>query len=320
MKAWCAIIVLAFLGLCLQGLPAADLTQIERKILKEPAYQSKPKYCLLVFGPEAKTRVWLVIDGDTLYIDRNGTGDLTEPGKKVAARDLKFPREQIVSFHPGDVQDGELQQKIISVERYVRRQTPAEAQQPGGNQVERQSAYSYMVGAEVLIPGWRGPRPAGRILQYAANGDASGCLEFSDTPRNAPILHFAGPWRIMPSQQTKLTIGQEVELQLGVGTLGVGSGSTVWTEHQDFIPESAFPKVGITYPPKGAGDQPICELYDLKKRCSGTRFNGPVRAPEKAGLGLATVVISFDGWPLGKVAPWVGKIEVTAADPTANPK
>ena len=38
---------------------AVDLTKIPRVIAKEPAYQGKPKYCLLVFGPEAKHRVWL---------------------------------------------------------------------------------------------------------------------------------------------------------------------------------------------------------------------------------------------------------------------
>jgi hypothetical protein len=62
----------------------ADLTRIERAIVKEPCYKSKPRYCLLVFGPEAKTRVWLVLDGDVLYVDRNGSGDLTEKGKGVA--------------------------------------------------------------------------------------------------------------------------------------------------------------------------------------------------------------------------------------------
>jgi hypothetical protein len=62
---------------------AADLTKIDRTIAKEPVYQNKPRYCLLVFGPEAKTHVWLVQDGDTLYIDRNGNGNLTEPGERV---------------------------------------------------------------------------------------------------------------------------------------------------------------------------------------------------------------------------------------------
>jgi len=62
----------------------ADITKIDRTIHKEPAYQGKPKYCLLVFGPEAKTRVWLVLDGDVLYVDRNGNGDLTERNEKVS--------------------------------------------------------------------------------------------------------------------------------------------------------------------------------------------------------------------------------------------
>jgi hypothetical protein len=54
----------------------ADLTKIDRTIAREPAFQSKPAYCLLAFGPAAKTRVWLVLDGDVLYVDRNGNGDL----------------------------------------------------------------------------------------------------------------------------------------------------------------------------------------------------------------------------------------------------
>jgi hypothetical protein len=63
---------------------AVDLTRLERTVAKEPAYTSLPRYCLLVFGPDAKTRVWLVLDGDVLYVDRNGNGDLTAQGKRVA--------------------------------------------------------------------------------------------------------------------------------------------------------------------------------------------------------------------------------------------
>src|SRR5262249_35209582 len=58
-------------------LRAADLEAIDRTILKEPAYRSEPGYCLLVFGAEAKTRVWLVVDGPRLFVDRNANGDLT---------------------------------------------------------------------------------------------------------------------------------------------------------------------------------------------------------------------------------------------------
>ena len=66
---------------------AADLASVDRTIKKEPAYQSKsPRYALLVFGSEARDRVWLVHDGETLYVDRNGDGDLTGAGEKVAAK------------------------------------------------------------------------------------------------------------------------------------------------------------------------------------------------------------------------------------------
>src|SRR5262249_55442770 len=78
-------LALAVLALAVGGAPAwaFDLDKVERTIAKEPAYQGKPKYCLLVFGPEARGRCWLVQDGDTLYVDRNCNGDLTEAGKRV---------------------------------------------------------------------------------------------------------------------------------------------------------------------------------------------------------------------------------------------
>src|SRR5262245_39881199 len=72
--------------LCQFAAAAADLTKVDRSIAKEPVYKTKaPRYALLVFGPEAKDRVWLIKDGDTLYVDRNGNGDLTEAGEKIAA-------------------------------------------------------------------------------------------------------------------------------------------------------------------------------------------------------------------------------------------
>ncbi len=74
--------------------PAADLAKLDRTVRKEPAYRGKPHYCLLVFGPEAQQRAWLVRDlvsepwdakgeKDALYVDRDGSGDLTRPGSRV---------------------------------------------------------------------------------------------------------------------------------------------------------------------------------------------------------------------------------------------
>ena len=68
---------------------AADLNKIERGIAHEPKYHGQPKYCLLVFGPQAQTRVWLVLDGKALYADRSGKGDLAGPGKRLKNAGLK---------------------------------------------------------------------------------------------------------------------------------------------------------------------------------------------------------------------------------------
>ncbi len=76
---------LALLALGWAAAPArpADLKKVDRTIVKEPKYTSQPYYALLVFGPEAKTRVWIVVDGEVLYVDRNGNGDLTEADERV---------------------------------------------------------------------------------------------------------------------------------------------------------------------------------------------------------------------------------------------
>jgi len=40
-----------------------DLTKIDRTIVKEPKYNHEPYYALIVIGPKAEKRVWLVGDG-----------------------------------------------------------------------------------------------------------------------------------------------------------------------------------------------------------------------------------------------------------------
>src|SRR5438128_7643867 len=97
--------------------PKADLAKIDRAVAKEPAYQGEPRYCLLVFGHEAKTRVWLVQDGDVLYVDRNANGDLTEDGERVPS--AKEQRNDFVAFQAGDLRDGNKTHTKLVVTRSV---------------------------------------------------------------------------------------------------------------------------------------------------------------------------------------------------------
>src|SRR5687768_5807002 len=78
-----SLLALFALAVCVVYASATDLAAIPRNIVNEPAYQGKPHYCLLAFGKEAKTRIWLVHDGKSAFVDRNGNGDLTDPCEQV---------------------------------------------------------------------------------------------------------------------------------------------------------------------------------------------------------------------------------------------
>src|SRR3989442_14684598 len=110
------LLILAWLALS-PGAFAGELSRVDRTLSREPPYRSKPRYCLLVFGPEAKTRVWLVQDGDTLYVDRNGNGDLTEEGERVTAKkgDSTDAAEGAFAFEAGDIRDGNLTHKNLTI-------------------------------------------------------------------------------------------------------------------------------------------------------------------------------------------------------------
>jgi hypothetical protein len=131
----------------------AGLTKIDRTIAKEPAYKSKPKYCLLIFGPEAKTRVWLVLDGNVLYVDRNGNGDLTGEGKRAAA------------IQPGNrCGGGDITERDRGTKHTALSVTPQKD------------------GSMVLSI-----RAEGKYLQR------SGSVRFAGRPQEAPVIHFNGP-------------------------------------------------------------------------------------------------------------------------------
>jgi hypothetical protein len=260
------------LGLVVVGIAgpatAADLGTIDRRIVKEPAYRSKaPRYCLLVFGPEAKTRVWLVQDGDTLYVDRNGNGDLTEEGEKVLADKQEGAEEGVYAFPVGELRDGPRLHKGVVVG--VLKVDQAAPNDPFVKALLARNprARGYVVRAEVDMPGWKGTGVGGRVLQEASLTDANGALQFAEKPQEAPVLHFGGPWQVGLLGGQQLKIGRQTDVILGVGTAGVGPGATTWISYDGVIPADAHPTLEITFPARQPGDPPLRERYELKQRC-----------------------------------------------------
>jgi hypothetical protein len=252
---------------------AADLSRVDRTLKKEPAYQSKPKYCLLVFGKEARHRVWLVLDGNTLYVDRNGNGDLTEEGKRFTAP----------AFRPGAnpfcTQERSVQVSAVSVgglthtdlvvsQMQYRRTMPGwqEHMDAVWRQVPDGVVYEVSVN---LVPKCYDlfGGTVGRRIKHLAFADRNGRLTFAGRPQEAPVIHFGGTLALHARPGEKFRRGSgpgEVNFWLGTPGRGPGTFAVMW---YDLVPPGAHSVAEVRFPAAGPGRPPVLRKYVLGQRC-----------------------------------------------------
>jgi hypothetical protein len=65
------------------------LGQVNRTFIKEPVYESTPKYSLIVLGSSGNVKVWMVEDGKRLFVDKNADGDLTDDGPPIEPSNVR---------------------------------------------------------------------------------------------------------------------------------------------------------------------------------------------------------------------------------------
>jgi hypothetical protein len=226
---------------------AADLSKIDRTLKKEPNYQSKPKYCLLVFGKEASHRVWLVLDGDTLYVDRNGNGDLTEEGKRIETPALRqgtnpfCTRERSVQV--GNVSVGGLTHTNLVVSQMEWRRRLAGWQEDMDavwRQVPDGVVYDVSINLDPRCYNLFGAAESQHVKHFAFV-DRHGRLAFAARPQDAPLIHFGGALTLHVLPGEKLQRGEDpepVNLWLGTPGLGPGTFAIMW---YDLVPPLAHP-------------------------------------------------------------------------------
>ena len=208
--------------------PAVEDSPIERSLAKEPAYQTRlPKYCLLVLGPEAKTRVWFVLDGNDLYLDRNGNGDLTEPDERVRA----IVSGKWLHFQAGTIHEADGRSRTI--EFRVR---------------DFNVATGKCAGMMILLDGKR---------KQFVGFDEANPFQFAQRAQQAPVVHLEGPLEIrVYGELPALVAGRETELNIAIGTPGVGKGSFCAIQCCTVLDCKVSPVAQIEFPPRDPSRAP----------------------------------------------------------------
>jgi hypothetical protein len=251
------------------GSAAADLSKVERRLGKEPAYASKaPRYALLVLGPGVKDCVWLVKDGNVLYVDRNGNGDLTEPGEKLAAKKGGSAEEGyefgVDELNVGGRKHYRLGVAFIPLKRLLFGET---ARRPEVLALLKKDPATevVVVRLEMTAPHLKA---RGQVTILTAGFDLAGPLVLARKPAEAPIVHLGGPLEItFAERRPVLRRNRSTDFRLTVGTPGLGAGTFAALGYDDVIPDSAHPKCEITYPGAKPGAAPVKKHYELKEHC-----------------------------------------------------
>jgi hypothetical protein len=238
--------VLLIAGKSADAAPMPDLSKIDRRIAKEPAYKNKqPLYGLYVFGPEAKTRVWAILDKskpdaaeyDILYFDRNASGDLTAPEARIEGK----VQGNTVIFDIGSFTDPLSKQK----------HTEMSITRRGGSDPRVMLQMKWC--DKVLIRGG-----------YAS--DAGPYTQFATTPAEAPVLWPAadGPLSFQFWELKPLGIGETDDVRVFLGHQGHGR-NTFCAVPDTFLPKEVPVLATLVYTDKDGKERRA--QAELRERC-----------------------------------------------------
>jgi hypothetical protein len=239
--------------------------------LKEPKYRHEPQYALLVFGPHRQQRIWLVLDGTTLYVDRNGNGDLTEPDERME------PQGSTPFGNPGShthfdvflfaVRTGATAMSKFRLEHWIR----AENFTP-------KSDFDKKWHAKWLKWHWENST----LWRLDGQGRGQTPLLFMLKPADAQVCvgrhALDGPLTFVlkvPEYQVLRRGEAGSDLAFHIGVMGhPPRGDEQFFEQQFFnrlatkeVPEGAHLEVEIEYPAKAPNASPLRRKFLLKQRC-----------------------------------------------------
>ena len=292
---------------------AVDLAKIERRVAREPRYQNTPHYAMLVFGPKAEHRSWLVIDGDSMaYVDRNGNGDLTEPDERIEL-DQKATNEIRLGglgayramhvFKLGKIAGAELTFNL-----WVRNPDFDASKDAFYRDHFREMDENKWVN--------------GSLYRTAADGSAAqNPLLLTVTPADAQISHMNGPltfdlkWH---ERQVLEPWPKEFIFDVHIGTRNLlpkncklsGLGFSPLTTSE--VPADVQPIARFEIPTSTGDGKPIVKTVRLDERCCGDTFYARMTIPQEASAGRVRVTVSCPFWVGQLVAPAEFEVPINA--------
>lgn len=243
---------------------SADLAKIERKIAKEPKYNHTPKYCLMVFGLEAKHRVWVVVDGERVFVDLSCNGDFVDAGES-----FKVDRDGATEI--GDIVDPLTKRKHT---RFG---------------ISKFAIDTYRL---VIDPAFHNPKIP-RIFGFAN-------VTFADKPSDAPIVHFGGPLEMGLSMAT--IDDRPAFICAEIVTPGVGKGSLVYYTKAIFHRIDAKMKPDLELEFVNEKNVVVREKAKFYRENIESVYLYPVVPGKKDDKRRVKITLSFPDWKDGKIA------------------
>lgn len=244
------------------------LDGVQRTLVKEPEYVSSPRYALLVLGTGAGSRVWIVEDGRTLYVDKNANGDLTDDGPPIEPTNVRSWKSANGST------SGDFDYLLDAI-------TPADgsrhtafrlARWNYGDEADRYGLALTVGGETPMYAGWFGPF-------------------WAKSPDTAQLFHFGGPLTPRKLRGQEFVVGRASRLSVCFINPGRGPGAKTRLSIKALGAE-VVPEVQIDWP-VAADASSLRTSHRLTERCCYWEFyDQNFQVPQTAVPGTAVLTLS----------------------------
>ncbi len=227
-----------------------------------------PKFCYLDFpaGQNQRQTILIAVDGERMYLDHDGDGDLSEPEGTVVATRREWESENHHKFTVSELSVGScIHTSIIVIVQPLKKYDRGEPQYQPILESDPE-ANCYVVRARIEDARFTPANSDGRVTVSAGIEDVQGVLQFGDAVESAPTIRFAGVLESRLMTMPELRPGSEVEILTNIGTPGIGPGTFAAMGYEGVVPDLFHPNLELDVVTSESGDSETV-MAALDRRC-----------------------------------------------------